>query len=214
MLVIDDQVKRHPYTLKETVELDYPQFWGGANECIHVAKELQNLSVKLLPHYKLKLPDSLDLIKEKNHLQIIYSQFLTWLCEYGLAKKIWTIADDNCRMLAQSANESDSQKRETVEQALIDLMTFVDRITKSLDEINDDDNGFDALEELIDSYIPDLDFPVMNQWSYRDVVGTIHSQGLFYNGLWRSAISHEIPMESNIPDLMGEPDDNKMVRVY
>lgn len=214
MLIIDDKVKRLPYTLREIVELYYPEFWGGANECVRIARALQDLATDLMSLYGPHLPASLDLIKEQKQSQIIYSKFLTGICIYGLGKKLWEIADDNCRKLAQSANESDSETGETAKSALSDLMSFIDRFNKSIVEINDDENGFQALNNLIDSYTPDLDFPVMNQWSYRDVVGTIRGEGLFYERLWHSVVSYEIPKASNIPDLMEGPDDNKMVRIY
>ena len=49
MLTTNGNNGKNPYTLREIVEIDYPEFWGGASETVRVVGELQNLAIELLP---------------------------------------------------------------------------------------------------------------------------------------------------------------------
>lgn len=97
MITVDDIGKKKPYTLKEIVEIELPEFWGGANESIRIANELQNLSIKLLTLYKSSLPGDFDQLKTNESFQLIFLNYLKMRSFYGLAYKIWEIVDDRCR---------------------------------------------------------------------------------------------------------------------
>ena len=48
MLTINDLGKRNPYTYKEIVEIDYPDYWNAANESILRADAIQEMMGKRL----------------------------------------------------------------------------------------------------------------------------------------------------------------------
>ena len=217
MLIMDG--KRRPYTLKEIVELDYPDFWGGANECVRVAKELQNMMLEMLPVCKKYLPGNFDQLKEKRQTHPFLLDYIKLRSTYGLACALWELTDSNCRKLAQAKLDVDQDKIKEAQQRLIDVMSFFDSITKSLDYVSDAEKGFDRLKDMIDAHLPGMDFFVMKgvrggTWSYRDIVGTICSKGLLDESLCNSVIADEVPTESNIPGLMEREEDNEMVIMY
>ena len=128
-MLTDDIGKRKPYTLKETVEIEFPELWGAANESIRIAKELQNLSMELLTLYKNNLPSDFDQLKTNESYQIMFLNYLKMRSFYGLAYEIWVIVDDRCRILAQSKNSADYNNVAVAKSELIDCFSLVDRLT-------------------------------------------------------------------------------------
>ena len=62
--------KRPPYTKREILQKEFPDFWGGAIELVRILRELQNLLVELLPEYKQVLPHALEKLEDKNYQNI------------------------------------------------------------------------------------------------------------------------------------------------
>lgn len=211
--------KRLPYTLKEIVELDYPDFWGGAKECIRIAKELQNMVLELLPVYRCRLPISLTHLKEQKQKQTAFLNYIKLRSIFGLAYAIWKLTDGNCRKLAQARLDADQDKIEDAMDRLVDVMSLVNYITKSFEQVSDEEKGYDRLHDLIDSYDPHMYFYVLrvagkDTWEYRNIWGTIQSVGFGHEELFNSVIADEAPKKPNVGGLMENPEDDKMVIVY
>ena len=222
MLTTNGNNGKKPYTLREIVEIDYPEFWGGASESVRVAGELQKLAIELLPVYKKPLSVDLEQLKAQEELQSFFVNYLKARSIYGLAYKISEIVDSECRNLAMADNCQDSDSIDNAEGELIDIMTLVESLSESIEAIFDDKTGFSKLEELIDTYNsnrvdtnrPNFDFPVLPQWSYQDIMYSIKNRGLLHEDLWNSVLNDIAPKEGIIVALMERPEDNEMVRIY
>ncbi len=209
-----ESAKKPAYTLREIAAQEYPEFWNAANECVRIAKEFQNMSLEMLPLYAKHLPASFEELQNNEPSQGILLSYLKIRSIYGLAYRIWQIVDGQCRKLAKAGNENDQGSVENAKKELCDVMSMFENLSNSMDIVNDEENGFSRLEQLINDYRPRLDFPVLSNWSYRDITGTIESQGLQYEGLWQAVKDDNVPSEPNITGLMEKDEDNEMVRVY
>ena len=219
MLTTNGNNGKNPYTLREIVEIDYPEFWGGASESVRVAGELQKLAIELLPVYKKPLSVDLEQLKAQEELQSFFVNYLKARTLYGLAYKISEIVDRECRNLAVADNSQDSDNIDKAKGELIDIMTLVESLSESIEAIFDDKTGLSKLEELIDTFRidtdkPKFDFLVLPNWSYRDIMGSINNRGLLHEDLWNSVLNDIAPKEGSIVALMERPEDNEMVRIY
>lgn len=219
MLTTNDLGKRHPYTLKEIVELDYPSFWGGAKGSIRIAKELQNMMLGMFPISRRHLPNNFNQLKENVQAQTALLNYLKMRSIYGLAYAIWESLDTNCRKLAQARLEVEQDQIEDAMGRLVDVMSLVDSITKSFGFVKDQENGFDMLKDMIDTHCPGMDFFVKrgaanSTWSYLDIVGTIQGLGFSDENICNSLLFDDDPKEPNIGGLMERPEDDKMVIVF
>ena len=217
MLTINDlnNGKRRPYTLKEIVELDYPDFWGCAKDCIRIAKELQNMMLELLPIYSQHLPSSFEQLKGHERALINYLKVRSI---YGLAYAIWESIDTNCRKMAQAKLEFDLDQVEDAKLQLVNMMSLVENLTKSIDDVCDEQNGYDRLKDIIDSCDPTMNFFVkrgtIGIWGYRDIDGTIQNQGYLVEEALSSLLFNDDPQEPNVGGLMERPEDGKTVIMY
>lgn len=219
MLTTNGNNGKNPYTLREIVEIDYPEFWRGASETVRVAGELQNLAIELLPVYKKPLSVDLEQLKTHEELQSFFVNYLKARSIYGLAYEISEIVDRECRNLAVADNSQDSDNIDNAEGELIDIMTLVESLSESIEAIFDDKTGFSKLEEMLDTFRidtdkPKFDFLVLPNWSYRDIMGSINNRGILHEDLWNSVLNDIAPKEANIVALMERPEDNVMVRIY
>ena len=82
MLTINDLGKRRPYTLKEIVELDYPEIWDLAQRCLQIAEAWQDMTVELMPLYKKRS---------------VLQNYLKVRSLYGSAYYIWKQVNHLCR---------------------------------------------------------------------------------------------------------------------
>lgn len=219
MLTTNGNNGKKPYTLREIVEIDYPEFWGGASETVRVVGELQNLAIELLPVFKKPLSVDLEQLKTHEELQSFFVNYLKARSIYGLAYKISEIVDSECRNLAMADNCQDSDSVDIAEGELIDIMTLVESLSGSIESIFDDKTGLSKLEEMLDTFRidtdkPKFDFLVLPNWSYRDIMGSINNRGLLHEDLWNSVLNDIAPKEGSIVALMERPEDNEMVRIY
>lgn len=219
MLTTNGNNGKKPYTLREIVEIDYPEFWGGASESVRVAGELQKLAIELLPVLKGPLSVDFEQLKAQEELQSFFVNYLKARSIYGLAYKISEIVDSECRNLAMADNCQDSDSIDNAEGELIDIMTLVESLSGSIVSIFDDKTGLSKLEEMLDTFRidtdkPKFDFLVLPNWSYRDIMGSINNRGLLHEDLWNSVLNDIAPKEGNIVALMERPEDNEMVRIY
>lgn len=219
MLTTNGNNGKNPYTLREIVEIDYPEFWGGASETVRVVGELQNLAIELLPVLKKPLSVDLEQLKTHEELQSFFVNYLKARSIYGLAYKISEIVDRECHNLAMADNCQDSDSVDIAEGELIDIMTLVESLSGTIEFFFDDKTGLSKLEEMLDTFRidtdkPKFDFLVLPNWSYRDIMGSINNRGLLHEDLWNSVLNDIAPKEGNIVALMERPEDNEMVRIY
>ena len=219
MLTTNGNNGKNPYTLREIVEIDYPEFWGGASESVRVAGELQKLAIELLPVYKKPLSVDLEQLKTHEELQSFFVNYLKARTIYGLAYKISEIVDSECRNLAVADNCQDSDSIDNAEGELIDIMTLVESLSGTIEFFFDDKTGLSKLEEMLDTFRidtdkPKFDFLVLPNWSYRDIMSSINNRGLLHEDLWNSVLNDIAPKEGSIVALMERPEDNEMVRIY
>lgn len=219
MLTTNGNNGKNPYTLREIVEIDYPEFWGGASETVRVVGELQNLAIEILPVFKKPLSVDLEQLKAQEELQSFFVNYLKARTIYGLAYKISEIVDSECRNLAVADNCQDSDSIDNAEGELIDIMTLVESLSGTIESFFDDKTGLSKLEEMLDTFRidtdkPKFDFLVLPNWSYRDIMGSINNRGLLHEDLWNSVLNDVAPKEGSIVALMERPEDNEMVRIY
>jgi hypothetical protein len=216
MLTIDDLGKRKPYTYKEIVELDYPDYWKAVNDSVLRADAIQEMMGKALPIFQDHLPvdnEKWGLEKAKN-LLLNYLKLRTL---YGFGHYIWEKANHLCYELAKSSNDGDYIG---VEKAKTDLRALFETINKVdvLDIVQDQETGFEKLKQALrDTYIHvmrglDSEGQYAN-WSFRDIVGTLDECG-FTDNLWTAALNSAVPTEPDIAGLMESDEDNKTVRMY
>ncbi len=216
MLTINDHGKRLPYTYKEIVEIDYPDFWNAANESIRRAYAVQEMMLEMLPVFHDHLSGDTEKWQSEKAINTLVN-YLKLRSLYGFGHYIWEEANQWCHELGKSGNDVDY---DGIEKAKTDLIALFETINKVdvIDIVQDMDTGFQKLEKALGS----TDFHVMkglnsegllSSWSFRDILGTLEGVGPTDN-LWAVALNSAFPTEPNIGGLMESEEDNKLVRLY
>ena len=201
--------KRPPYTKREILQKEFPDFWGGANELVRILRELQNLLVELLPEYKQVLPHALEKLEDKNY-QNICLNYIKYRILYAFAKEVWKETEQHCTVIATKPNDNDSAK-----EALIHSFEVFDAYPL-IDIVGNDETGYKTMNEMIEKYDPHFDFTVLStgSWRYSDIIGIIQSHGLKskqFVSLLNDAIADPDPTKASIGELL---DDNEPMRFY
>ena len=216
MLTINDLGKRKPYTYKEIVELDYPDYWKAANESVLRADAIQEMMGKALPIFHDHLPADTEMWGSEKAKNLLVN-YLKLRSLYGFGHYIWETANCLCHNLAKSSNDGDYIG---VEKAKTDLKALFETINKVdvLDIVQDQETGFEKLKQALgDIYIHvmrglDSEGQYAN-WSFGDIVGTLEECG-FTDNLWAVALNSAVPTEPDIAGLMESDEDNQTVRMY
>ena len=239
MLTINDLGKRKPYTYKEIVEIDYPDYWKAANDSVLRADAIQEMMGKALPIFHDHLPvdtEKWGLEKAKNLLV----NYLKLRSLYGFGHFIWKKANLLCHELAKSSNDGDYDGVEKAKTDLIALFETIDKVDV-LDIVQDQETGFEKLKQALgDTYIHVMAGRTSDgrssKWSFDDIVGTLEYYETAsiaidpmplltiprrddmaieaYNNLWVVALNSAVPTEPDIAGLMESDEDNKTVRMY
>ena len=239
MLTINDHGKRLPYTYKEIVEIDYPDFWNAANESIRRAYAVQEMMLEMLPVFHDHLPGDTEKWQSEKAINTLVN-YLKLRSLYGFGHYIWEKANRLCHELAKSSNDGDYIG---VEKAKTDLRALFETINKVdvLDIVQDQETGFEKLKQALgDTYIHVMagrsSDGRSSTWSFRDIVGTLeyyetasiaidpmplptisHRDDMAieaYNNLWVVALNSAVPTEPDIAGLMESDEDNNTVRMY
>ena len=171
---------------------------------------------------------SFEQVKEQKNLQRVFVDYLKWLSVYGLAYEIANQIDNLCRDWAKAEKSNDEDRIESAKRALTEEMSFVVKITESLDLINDIATGFSKLEDIINAAPFKIDFLVLieGRWWYSDLRWIIKNSGFLneasvaaahlpnVEALWDSFVKNSDPTGSNINGLMEKPEDEELVRIY
>ena len=239
MLTINDLGKRKPYTYKEIVEIDYPDYWRAANESVWRADAIQEMMGKVLPIFHDHLPADTEMwgLEKAKSLLVNYLKLRSL---YGFGHYIWETANRLCHNLGKSSNDGDYIG---VEKAKTDLGALFETINKVdvADIVQDQETGFEKLKKAIcDIYIHVMagrsSDGRSSTWSFRDIVGTLEYYETAsiaidpmplptisrwddmaieaYNNLWVVALNSAVPTEPDIAGLMESDEDNKTVRMY
>ena len=216
MLTINDLGKRKPYTYKEIVEIDCPDYWKAANDSVLRADAIQQMMGKMLPIFHDHLPADTEKWGSEKAKDLLVN-YLKLRSIYGFGNYIWETANRLCQNLGKSCNDGDY---DGIEKAKTDLKALFETINKVdvIDIVQDMDTGFQKLEKALGS----TDFHVMkglnsegllSSWSFRDILGTLEGVGPTDN-LWAVALNSAFPTEPNIGGLMESEEDNELVRMY
>lgn len=208
-LKINKDIKlSYSHTLKEIMEVDQQELWLQATECVKKMSEVQRCIVELLPECRKQLPESFkelnDVKAQSNLANHIRLRSLFALCE-----KIWEIIEDKCKALAECSGRDVSKERDVQESLLVTLTAVAEFPFDSI--IEDINKGLHRINEQKDKFKENLDFMVYENWSFRDIIGTIDIIGITHQELWKSVLNSRDPEASNLKNLL---DDNTMVRVY
>lgn len=202
-----DMIEKHkklPYTKKEILQQEYPEFWGGANELVRILRELQNMIVEMLPIYKPALPKTIDQLEDKDS-QNIYLTYIKYRILYAFAESVWKRTEQYCQDIAENPIDNDSSK-----MSLLHSFEVFDE-HPLINIVSDDEKGYDMMKEMIDKYDPHIFFGVLQRWGYRDIVGVIQAYGLKHEQLWKDVCADPDPKEASIGELL---DDNQTIRFY
>ena len=216
MLTIDDLGKRKPYTYKEIVEIDSPDYWKAANESVWRADAIQEMMGKMLPIFHDHLPADTEKWGSEKAKDLLVN-YLKLRSLYGFGNYIWETANRLCHNLGKSCNDGDY---DGIEKAKTDLKALFETINKVdvLDIVQDQETGFEKLKQAFGNTY----FHVMagrtsdggfSKWSFGDIVGTLENVGPTDN-LWAVALNSAFPTEPNIGGLMKSEEDNELVRMY
>jgi len=200
------------YTYRQVMETDYQSLWEGAQKYAEHLTQVQARIIEVLPKYKSLLPNEfIELKGEKAQTNLL--NYIRLCSIYTFADKAFQTLDKLCRDLVDSEKKQDHEGIEDLVQKIVALCST------SLDDfITDAVTGFLRLcakwQELREKSII-LDWIVFKlenaNWSFGDIVGTINSYGLFYEGLWRDATKSQDPEAVSIGTLL---DSNEMIRIY
>ena len=111
--------------------------------------------------------------------------------------------------MAECSGRDASKERDAQESLQVTLKAVAEFPFDSI--IEDINKGLHRINELKDKLKENLDFMVYENWSFRDIIGTIDIIGIKYQELWKSVLNSRDPEAPNLKKLL---DDNTMVRVY
>ena len=202
---------RHPYTLRELLECDYPELLEAAESMCVVLTELQNAIVELLPLSKRLLPFDIKQLahveKQANLMTYIYYHSL-----FAFADEVYTILNKQCTALAEALNSNDKTAEDAAADELEQTLQSLGRIPFDT-LLNHGAVGLLRLEHfknylrgrLILSVIP------IGGWTFDDITGSIVRNGLDNEGLLKDVINTPLPNASTIGKVI---DDETLVRMY
>lgn len=210
---------RHPYTLRELLECDYPELLEAAESMCVVLTELQNAIVERLPLSKRLLPFDIKQLahveKQANLMTYIYYHSL-----FAFADEVYTILNKQCTALAEALNSNDKTAEDAAADKLKQTLQSLGRIPFDT-LLNHGAVGLLRLEHFKDYLQGRLDFNVISvfdqtgkihaHWSFRDITGTIEGNGLDHEGLLEDVINTPLP---NAPTIGKVVDDETLVRMY
>ena len=199
--MLNNPNKRPPYTKREILQKEYPDFWAGANELVRILKELQNLIVELLPQYKKVLPITFENLEDKNY-QIICLNYIKCRILYAFAEAVWKRTEQHCIDIAKKSNDYHSFEV-FAEYPLIDI-------------VGNEEAGYNTMNEMIEKYEPNIYFKVLSigSWEYNDIKGVIQGYGLKskqFEQLLNDAMTDQNPTKASFGELL---DDNEPQRLY
>ena len=210
-----------PHTYKEIVKYYHSEIWNPAKECISELEKWQKLLIELIPSVKTALPTDAER-RTSEKAQIALLNYLKLRSLYGLAHEIGEQVNHWCHELGVSGNIQDDEGVNETKAVLTDLFEAFGKVD-AVDIAHDNLNGFQKLEQAVDSFVAFHDFLVMRSyhdgvqwgnWTFHDITGNIGVYGLQSDALWESVLHDTVPTDPNVSGLMESEEDNKVVRLY
>lgn len=211
----------HPQTYKEIVEYNHSEIWNQAKECINELEKWQKLLVELMSSFKTNIPTDAE-ERTSDKARTILLNYLKLRSFYGLAHEIGEQVNHWCHELGVSGNVRDDEGINKAKAVLTNLFEAFGKVD-AVDIAHDNLNGFQKLEQAVDSFVAFHDFLVMRSyhdgvqwgnWTFHDITGNIGVYGLQSDALWESVLHDTVPTDPNVSGLMESEEDNKVVRLY
>lgn len=212
MRTIDLNGKRLPYTYKEIVESNHPEFWSAATECINHVYVWQQMIVELLPDWKTIIHHYSNK-RNSGNSPIALLNYLKLRSIYGFAHFIWEQVNHKCHDLGVSSNNNVQNDIDQAQTKLISLFESFEKVDV-FDISQDEKAGFEKLEQAVAGFGTKTDFPVISSFSFLDIVETIKNVNPWPDYFWELVLNDSIPAAPNVGGLMESEDDNKLVRMY
>ena len=120
------------------------------------------------------------------------------------------LLNEQCTELAKALNDND---RDAEEDAIAKLERTLEILANApLEDIASDSlTGLLRLNRVTYEFEYRLYFPVVGNWSFHDIMGTVANSGLCHEDILRAAINDTPPTHTSVGKLL---DDDVMQRVY
>lgn len=209
--------KKHPYTLKDILEIDFKEIWEDANAR---NTDLKILQEKIVSDFSTNNYETILSQCDRNSSdnQLILLNYVKLHSIYVLAAKLSECLDNECRSLANAAYKCDEDEQKEAMKRLSNIIKKLgDNISEIEGIVDDKTSGFSRLTSLLSTEFFDGSLPfndivyVFGNWSFKDIAGSINPIG---ENLWNDAILNQNLIAPNIKDLMSTPEDNQMIRMY
>lgn len=199
------------YTHAEIIGNGYPEQWSKAQAFASHLAALQEKVLPTLPCLHCSLPADYIQMQEFD-AQMALQSYILARSVYAFAHKVYALLEEQCTALAKALNACDIDAEE-------DALKLLERTLEILDNAPLDAIASDPINGLLRlSYVTHnhdftyrLDFPVMGNWSFHDIMGSIAHSGLFHKDLLQDAINDALPTLVSVGKLL---DDDTMQRVY
>lgn len=210
---------RPTYTYREILENRYPELLSRAEEQRDRLAELQNKVVTLLPKSEITVPNMRYLHKAVNSIetQTGAQAKITLYSLYNFADKAYLQIKNLCEVLAESINGANNI---TEDDAAANLEELVGRLTTLYNQLNPvlfENIGAVGLLRIqrITEYMGTKynlhDFKTVGNWTFRDIVGMVLSQGFFSMTMILDASIEPTPTTTTIGEVI---DNEKLVSIY
>ena len=205
------QIKKPVYTHAEIIGDGYPEQWSKAQAFASHLAALQEKVLPTLPSLHQQLPADVKQLQDSD-AQMALQTYILARSVYAFAHKVYALLEEQCTALAKALNACDIDAEE-------DALKLLERTLEILDNAPLDAIASDPINGLLRlSYVTHnhdftyrLDFPVMGNWSFHDIMGSIAHTGLFHKDLLQDAINDALPTLVSVGKLL---DDDTMQRVY
>lgn len=198
-----------PYTLAEIIDCDYPEQWSKAQALSNRLAALQERINSTSSILHQQLPADIKQL-QKVDAQMSLQNYILARSLYSFAEKVFTLLDKQCTELAKALNDND---RDAEEDAIAKLERTLEILANApLEDIASDSlTGLLRLNRVTYEFEYRLYFPVVGNWSFHDIMGTVANSGLCHEDILRAAINDTPPTHTSVGKLL---DDDVMQRVY
>lgn len=198
-----------PYTLAEIIDCDYPEQWSKAQTLSNRLAALQEMINPTFSILHQQLPADIKQL-QKVDAQMSLQNYILARSLYSFAEKVFMLLDMQCTELAKTLNNND---RDAEEDALAKVERTLEILANApLEDIASDSlTGLLRLNRVTYEFEHRLDFPVVGNWTFHDIMGTVANSGLCHEDLLQDAINCALPTCVSVGKLL---DDDMMLRVY
>ena len=200
---------RPVYTHAEILECDYHELWNKAQELVVRLTTLQEKIIPTLPKLHQQLPTNIQQLQTPE-AQINLQSYILARSLYSFAERVFKLLDEQCTELAKALNDYDRYAEE-------DALAKVERTLEILANAPLEDIASDSLTYLLRlnrvtyELKYRLDFPVVSNRTFHDIMGAVANSGLCHEDLLQDAINCALPTCVSVGKLL---DDDTMQRVY